>query len=181
MMEGSMLFLDSSARDGFSLLEMILLVALIAIIVAIAAPNIFASIRAAREARAIANIKTLSETQLMFYGNTGRYGIFQEFFNKNYLPPDQFKRNVSTGTKESSGNASEAISDGTYDYSFRYSTDGQGFTLDADPKKEKSRSYRRFRYRISRTGGKDSGGMGIILFAPPSFTAPPSSAYRPLM
>src|SRR6185369_8806422 len=162
------------AQDGFSLLELLLLILLIGIIAAIAAPNLFASMRAARESRAVANIRTLSNTQMMFYGEAGRFGIIKELFEKDFIPKDQFKR---PGGKSS---PSEAVSDGTFEYSFRYSTDGQGFTLDADPKKEESNLYRRFRYRINRSGGKESGIVGIIMVANPSAASPPSSAYKPL-
>ncbi|MEW6729726.1 MAG: hypothetical protein AB1489_00180 [Acidobacteriota bacterium] len=168
-------------QNGFSLLELILLTALIAIIIAIAIPNLFAVIRVARESRALANIKTISNSQNLFYSSLGRYAIFEELFRRDYLTTSQYTRNVPTIAGLPSNTASEVVSDGAYDYSFRYSADAQGFTLDADPKKNLTATHRSFRYRTSRTTMAGlSGAMDIILVAGPSATSLPSAAYRPL-
>jgi type II secretory pathway pseudopilin PulG len=179
-METIMRYQPEPAQNGFTLLELALIVVLICIIAAIAVPGLASSIRAAREGRAIANVKMLSDTQNLFYNDLGRYAIIGELYSRNYLSVDQFIRNDHEGNGSKAEGASESLTDGTYYYSFRYSTDSQGYTLDADPMREKAILHRRFRYRINRAGGKDSGGMGILLVAMPGDEQPPSSAYRPL-
>src|SRR5262249_4154724 len=113
------------SRDkGFSLLETLLVLVLISIIIAIAVPNLIAATRVAREGRAIAHIKTLSNSQALFYGAQGKFAIPDELFKGNFLATGQFMRNAPSGggTGGPTSGASEAISDGYYDYSFRFTT-----------------------------------------------------------
>ncbi|MCS6886250.1 MAG: prepilin-type N-terminal cleavage/methylation domain-containing protein [Acidobacteriota bacterium] len=167
---------------GFSLVEMLLVVVLISIIAAIAVPNLLAARRAAHEGRAIAHIRTLVDVQFLFYSSKNRFAIPDELFTGNFLGAGSFQRNAPSASGTPTSGATEVLSDGFYDYSFRYTTDSQGFTLDVDPKPPLRGRYRWFRYRIHRTtaGGTVSGSMGVILWAMPSTAPPPNSAYRPL-
>ncbi len=174
--------MNSRNERGFTLVEMVLVVLLIGIIVAIAVPNLLSARRAAHEGRAVAHIRTLVDVQFLFYGSKNRFAIPGELFTENLLGSGSFQRNAPSSSGTPTSGASEAISDGFYDYSFRYTTDSQGFTLDVDPKVPLRGKYRWFRYRIHRTtaGGTVSGNMGVILWARPSVTSPPNSAYRVL-
>ncbi|MBL8149497.1 MAG: hypothetical protein JNN15_06180 [Blastocatellia bacterium] len=170
---------QQSRKDrGFSLLELLLLVVFVTVLISIAVPNLVAARRSAHESRAIANLKTLVNVQYLFYSSVNRFAIVEELFNRNYLDQDQFKRNTTANSGSLTGGVVEIISDRIYDYSFRYSPDSQGFTLDADPKQHLRTSYRYFRYRTNRTTGGSS--MDQVLVAKPSRANPANSAYRPL-
>src|SRR4029077_4511854 len=74
-------------RRGFTLIELMIVIAIIAIIAAIATPNLIAARKHANEASAIGALKTLSSTETMFReGDRERdgnldYGMLSELNN----------------------------------------------------------------------------------------------------
>jgi prepilin-type N-terminal cleavage/methylation domain-containing protein len=163
----------TSSQKGFSLLETLLVIVLLGILTAIAVPNLIAARKAAHEGRAIAHIKTINNVQALYYQAHDKFGVIDDLYRKNFLSDGQFIRNVS-GTS----GATEILSDGFYDYSFRYTANADGYTLDCDPKTNLRTSYRFFRFRASRaTTG--SGGQGeVILFALPQAGSPATASYK---
>lgn len=166
--------LKASSQKGFSLLEILLVIVLLGILTAIAVPNLIAARRAANEGRAVAHIKTINNVQALYYQSNDKFAIVDDLYKKDFLASGQFTRNVGGST-----GATEIISDGFYDYSFRYTTSADGYTLDCDPKTSLRTSYRFFRFRASRaTTGGASGAGEVILFALPQASSPPTTAYK---
>jgi type IV pilus assembly protein PilA len=74
-------------QKGFSLVELLIVVAIIGIISAIALPNLMASRRAANEANAISAMRTLSTAQVNYWFTFGggSYGSLEQLSNERVI------------------------------------------------------------------------------------------------
>ncbi len=120
--------LSLELRRGFSLLELLIVVAIILIIATIAIPSFLRSRQAANESGAIANLRSISTAQGNYLGSNGTYATFTQMQTAGLLD-DRFSANgvvVGGYTYAMTGGASLAVSatpsgtGGRYGY---YSTD----------------------------------------------------------
>jgi prepilin-type N-terminal cleavage/methylation domain-containing protein len=75
--------------NGFSLLELLIVVAIILIIATIAIPSLLRSRQAANEAAAVATLKTINTAQITYTSTAGSYGTLDDLI-KDKLLDDAF-------------------------------------------------------------------------------------------
>ena len=78
----------NKSNKGFSLLELLIVVAIILIIATIAIPSLLRSRQAAHEAAAVATLKTINTAQVTYLSTAnGRFGNMSDLIANTLLPP----------------------------------------------------------------------------------------------
>jgi len=75
------------SERGFSLIELMIVIAIIGILIAVGVTGWKAAVRAANEAAAIKTLRTIAEQQMLYYNSHQRtsFGTFDEMFKENLL------------------------------------------------------------------------------------------------
>ncbi len=104
-----------SKRDqGFSLLELLIVVAIILIIATIAIPSLLRSRQAAQESSAVAQVRTINTAEVTYLSsNGGNYGSIPELITQGFLD-GRFANSVSG-------------------YTFTVTASGPDYTVNATP------------------------------------------------
>lgn len=76
-----------AAERGFSLIELMIVIAIIGILIAVGVTGWKAAVRAANEAAAIKTLRTIAEQQMLYYNSHQRssFGSFDEMLKENLL------------------------------------------------------------------------------------------------
>lgn len=75
---------NRSSQNGFSLIELMIVIAIIGILIAVGVTGWKAAVRSTNEAAAIKTLRTIAEQQMLYYNSHQRssFGSFDEMLRK---------------------------------------------------------------------------------------------------
>jgi prepilin-type N-terminal cleavage/methylation domain-containing protein len=96
-------------QAGFSLIELLIVVAIIAILATVAVPKLLKILETGRESAAMQNLRRIHETQTLFQTRKQRFGTLKELADEGLLDPNFASGSAISGYKYTS------IADATQD------------------------------------------------------------------
>ena len=141
---------SKTGQRGFSLLELLIVVAIILIIATIAIPSLLRSRQAANESAAVAQVRTITTALVMYLSSSGgSYGTIAQLVNAGLL-------DAGFNTTKSS-------------YNFSITTNGSDYTILASPAAANSGRY-----------GYYSVPDGVVRYSTQTAYAPTNLAGNPV-
>ncbi len=88
---------STSAQQGFSLIELMIVVAIIGIIAAIAVPYLEQARQATKSASAVTSLRTINSAQASFRATNGRYGTLVELGTEKLIADPSLSAGEKSG------------------------------------------------------------------------------------
>jgi len=137
-------------QKGFSLIELLIVVAIILIIAAIAIPNLIRSKMAANEASAVASLRTINTAEVVYSSTYNVANVFSA--NLSALSDGGTPANCASGTIPTSTSAclidaalaAATAAPGKSGYVFTYTPAAGSYAVNADPVTVNSTGVRQF-------------------------------------
>jgi prepilin-type N-terminal cleavage/methylation domain-containing protein len=90
---------STPAQKGFSLIELMIVVAIIGIIASVAVPYLEQARQATKSASAVASLRTINSAQASFRATDGRYGTLAELKNAKLIADPSLSAGEKSGYK----------------------------------------------------------------------------------
>ena len=87
----------SPKQCGFSLIELLIVVAIILVVAAIAIPNYMRSQQAAREASAISSLRSIHSSETAYHSTFGRYGTLSDMNSSRHFIDSSIRDGLKSG------------------------------------------------------------------------------------
>jgi type IV pilus assembly protein PilA len=121
----------SNKQKGFSLIELLIVVAIILIIAAIAIPNLLRARISANEASAVASCRTMNTASITYNSSYGNYpATLSALGPSNGATPTSSSADLLDQVLAPAGGVNASTKSG---YTFTYAVGAGGYTLNADP------------------------------------------------
>jgi type IV pilus assembly protein PilA len=152
---------------GFSLIELLIVVAIILIIAAIAIPNLLRARIAANEASAVSSMRTLNTASITYNSTYGAYASKLSYLGpSNGAIPTSSSADLLDQVLAPSGGVNSSTKSG-YTFTYASSTPYATYTINADPVTVNSTGVRHFytdqsgvvRYNASATAGSSDSPL----------------------
>lgn len=125
-------FLDTSAfiknRKGFTLVELVVVIAILGILAGLAIPRFMDATTNARGSRLVADLRTIESAETIYYAEKGQFATMAELVNNGYLAVEPIP--PIGAFKVSETNQSATIADGVNNYTVTLHNDTTPKTVD---------------------------------------------------
>jgi len=131
---------------GFSLLELLIVVAIILIIATIAIPSLLRSRQAANESAAVANLRTINTAEVTYLSSSdGKYGTMKDLIDAKLLD--------DTFTSSKAG----------YNYSIMLDATATRYTAEATPASENTGRYGYYSYGVPSHAAENAYELQVLI------------------